>query len=231
MFARCVDVVVAARQPIFLWGLATMLHTEQDLNVVASCRDGVTCLRAIRDLVPGLAVLDSSLPDQGVFHVLKAVRSEKLGTRVIVLSGADDRSGEAGLASEGAHCVISDEVSPDALVRCVRQISFTQESPLPRSLVSLNRHDQDGSGLAGDPSIALTERERQIMRLVCEGLSNKDIGRQVKVSDGTVKVHLHHIYEKLAIHNRTTLAVLAAGIPNLQGLDGGRKVSDGRQAL
>jgi hypothetical protein len=49
------------------------------------------------------------------------------------------------------------------------------------------------------------------MTLVCEGLSNKDIGRQFNLSDGTVKVHLHHIYEKLAIHNRTALAILAAG--------------------
>ncbi|MBV9532462.1 MAG: response regulator transcription factor, partial [Bradyrhizobium sp.] len=54
-------------------------------------------------------------------------------------------------------------------------------------------------------------RERQIMQLVCEGLLNKDIARQIAVSDGTVKVHLHHIYEKLAIQNRTALALLAAG--------------------
>jgi two-component system nitrate/nitrite response regulator NarL len=56
----------------------------------------------------------------------------------------------------------------------------------------------------------LTERERQIMELVRAGLSNKEIGRQCELSDGTVKVHLHYIYEKLAVHNRTALAVLAA---------------------
>jgi two-component system, NarL family, nitrate/nitrite response regulator NarL len=62
-----------------------------------------------------------------------------------------------------------------------------------------------------DPSVVLTERECQIMHLVCEGLSNKEIGRRFNLSDGTVKVHLHHIYEKLAIHNRTAPAVLTAG--------------------
>jgi DNA-binding CsgD family transcriptional regulator/CRP-like cAMP-binding protein len=66
-------------------------------------------------------------------------------------------------------------------------------------------------GSMPDPSIVLTERERQIMHLICEGLSNKDIGRRFNLSDGTVKAHLHHIYEKLAIHNRTALAMLAAG--------------------
>src|SRR5579862_2843166 len=100
MTAHCVDIVIAAHQPIFLCGLMTMLRTEQDFDVVASCRDGVTCLQAIRDLLPSLAVLDSSLPDQGAVRVLKAVSSEKLHTRVIVLSGSGDLSRTASLVRE-----------------------------------------------------------------------------------------------------------------------------------
>jgi two-component system nitrate/nitrite response regulator NarL len=57
--------------------------------------------------------------------------------------------------------------------------------------------------------IAITERERQIIHLISEGLSNKEIGRQLDVCEGTIKVHLHRIYQKLAIHNRATLAALA----------------------
>ena len=55
----------------------------------------------------------------------------------------------------------------------------------------------------------LTERERQIMRLVSEGLSNKEIGRRLNITDGTIKVHLHHVFQKLEIDNRTVLAALA----------------------
>jgi RNA polymerase sigma factor (sigma-70 family) len=58
-------------------------------------------------------------------------------------------------------------------------------------------------------SLALTERERQIVRLVCEGLSNKEIARQLNISEGTIKVHLRHIFEKLAIKHRTALVALA----------------------
>jgi DNA-binding NarL/FixJ family response regulator len=65
-----------------------------------------------------------------------------------------------------------------------------------------NRDTQDKLSL-------LTERERQIMQLVSEGLSNKEIGHWLDISDGTIKVHLHNIYQKLAINNRTTLAALA----------------------
>jgi two-component system, NarL family, nitrate/nitrite response regulator NarL len=204
---RCVDVVVAAHQPLVLCGLMTMLrNTEQDFDVVAICRDGASCLQAIRHLSPTLAVLDSSLPNRGVLHVLTAVRSEELCTRVIVLSGSDAPR-TADLVRKGAYRVLSKQLSPDALVRCLRQVPCGRRSPsVPRSL---NGHDRSAGGLAGDLSVVLTERERQIMDLVCEGLSNKDIGRQLKLSDGTVKVHLHNIYDKLAIHNRTGLAILA----------------------
>jgi two-component system, NarL family, nitrate/nitrite response regulator NarL len=214
----CVDVVVAAHEPVVLFGLMAMLRTtKQNFDVVASCRDGRTCLQAIRKLSPALAVLDSSLPDRGVLHVLAAVRSEELRTRVIVLSGSDDPSHTANLVGKGAYRILPKEVSPDALVRCLRQIPYGRRSP--PVLKSLDGHDRSAGGLAGDLSDLLTERERQIMHLVCEGLSNKDIGRQLKLSDGTVKVHLHHIYEKLAIHNRTALAMLAAGKPR-PGLEG-----------
>src|SRR5579871_2656440 len=143
MVAHCVDIVIAAHQPIVLCGLMAMLRTGQDLEVVASCQDGVTCLKAIRDLLPRLAVLDSSLPDQGALRVLKGVRSEKLSTRVIVLSGSGDASNTAGLVREGAYRVISNEVSRDSLVRCLQQVPCRRESAsVPRSPKSLNGHDR-----------------------------------------------------------------------------------------
>jgi two-component system, NarL family, nitrate/nitrite response regulator NarL len=226
MVARCVDIVVAGPHPVVLCGLTTVLRTEEDLEIVASCRDVGTCLHAIRDLLPNLAVVDSSLPDQGALHVLTAVRSEKLCTRVIVLAGPGDRSSTAELLREGAYCVLSKEVSLDALVRCLREVHRRPRSPsVPKSLNGYSA----ARGPAGDPSSVLTERECEIMHLVCEGLSNKDIGRQFGVSDGTVKAHLHHIYEKLAIHNRTSLALLAAGNQSSHGWGGGRSAIDWRK--
>jgi two-component system, NarL family, nitrate/nitrite response regulator NarL len=209
-----IDIVIAGPQPVVLCGLIAMLHTEQDLKVVASCRDRVTSLQAIRDLLPDLAVVDSCLPDEGALYVLRAVRFEKLCTRVIVLSGPGSPSGAARLMREGAYRILSRETSLDALVRCLREVHCGPSSPSVPKL--LNGHSV-AQALAGDLSNVLTERERQIMHLVCEGLSNKDIGRQFSVSDGTVKAHLHNIYEKLAIHNRTALAALAARNPSWRG--------------
>jgi two-component system nitrate/nitrite response regulator NarL len=72
------------------------------------------------------------------------------------------------------------------------------------------------SGDAVAATTALTNRERQIVRLVCEGLSNKEIGRRLKITDGTIKVHLHHIFQKLQISNRTVLAAVYLSLPEPQ---------------
>jgi two-component system, NarL family, nitrate/nitrite response regulator NarL len=66
------------------------------------------------------------------------------------------------------------------------------------------------------PTPSLTERERQIMRLVCEGHSNKEVARKLSVSEGTVNVHLHHVFEKLAIRNRTELVAYHFGPAELE---------------
>ena len=71
----------------------------------------------------------------------------------------------------------------------------------------------------------LTDRERQIMRLVSEGLSNKEIGRRLNITDGTIKVHLHHIFQKLEISNRTLLAALAISHKDGAGVPRGNRVA------
>ena len=207
MATRCVSVIVGTHEPVVLCGLVTTLQAEPDFTVVASCRDGMACLEAIRDLSPELAVLEAALPNQGALQVLAAIRSEQLRTQVIFLSQSSKSSSTPDLMSEGAYCVLSRETSLEILVRCLRDVPDGQRSA-PKLL---NGHNLSPRGRTESPCDVLTERERQIMQLVRAGLSNKDIGRHCNLSDGTVKVHLHHIYEKLAIRNRTALAVLATG--------------------
>jgi two-component system nitrate/nitrite response regulator NarL len=155
-----------------------------------------------------LVVLDSSLPHQGGLQVLAAVRTEQRATQVILLSESPDISSTADFVAKGTYCILSREAPLETLVQSSREATYGQKSPSPHKL--LDGHDHNLRGRTERPSVVLTERERQIMELVRAGLSNKEIGRQCELSDGTVKVHLHYIYEKLAVHNRTALAVLAA---------------------
>jgi len=197
MATHCISVVIAARYPIILCGLMTMLRSESDLSVVASCRDAAACITAIRHLSPNLALLDASLPGHSRLQVLGAIKSEHLSTRVVSLSASSDASDTGHPIVGPAYDVIPGDATPELLARFLRQVASKQE-PVPMS------NSSDGRSLES-LSTALTMRERQIMHLVCGGQSNKEVGRQLYLSEGTVKVHLHHIYQKLAIRNRTAL--------------------------
>jgi len=105
-------------------------------------------------------------------------------------------------------------VTPVVLVQSLRLIA--QGKRLLRLPSSVGSRDQ--STLTESALTTLTDRERQIMRLVSEGLSNKEIGRRLNITDGTIKVHLHHIFTKLEISNRTVLAALAISYNDRVGL-------------
>jgi two-component system, NarL family, nitrate/nitrite response regulator NarL len=203
MAVPCISVVIAARYPIVLCGLMTMLRSESGFSVVASCQDSVSCIEAIRDLSPNLALLDASLPGHSKLRILAAIKSEHSCTRVVSLSASSDAS-DMGLPIAGDACgVIPGDATPDLLVRCLRQVaSELKPSPIPK-LSDAHRGGPRHS--LKSLSTTLTKRERQIMHVVCEGRSNKEVGRQLYLSEGTVKAHLHRIYQKLAIHNRTAL--------------------------
>jgi len=204
---RCVRVVIADRHPVMLQGLSSVLEVQRDFRVVARCGDGATCINAIRNFLPDIAILNVSMSDIGGLEILDMARSENLATRLVFFNAPVEERELEMLEAAGAHAFISDEVHPEVLVQTLRQVADGER------LLPLSPSDQvvhrEQNPIAEKPVAALTDRERQIMRLVSEGLSNKEIGRRLSLSDGTIKVHLHHIFQKLEIYNRTALAALA----------------------
>lgn len=204
---RFIRVVIADRHPVVLRGLSNVLGAEHDFRVVASCVDGASCIEAIRTFVPEIAILDISLPDVLAQEVLATVKSEKLATRLVFFTASVEDRELLMLVSAGACGVISKDAEPEHLVQNLRQIAERQRALALTSTDEAARLTE--SAIADNVLKTLTDRERQIMRLVSEGLSNKEIGRRLNITDGTIKVHLHNIFQKLAINNRTVLAALA----------------------
>jgi two-component system, NarL family, nitrate/nitrite response regulator NarL len=197
-------VVIADRYPVILQGLIRVLESQPDFKIVAHCADGASCIRAIRKFLPDIAIVDASLPDISELEVLAITSSEDLPTRIVFFTGAEERN-LPQLGSAGVRAVIRKDADPQSLVQSLRQVAHGQKvlQPLYDQAPS---QKQDGD--AEKAGTVLTDRERQIMRLVCEGLSNKEIGRRLNITDGTIKVHLHHIFAKLEISNRTALVML-----------------------
>jgi len=203
---HCIRVVIADRHPIVRQGLANVLRTERDFRLVACCGDGPSCIEAIRLFAPEIAIVDPTLPDIGGPEILAVTRAEKLRTRLVFFTGYIHDGDIANLASGGAYSVISKEIEPKLLLQILRQVANNHRlaPPTPYELELAQETTK-----AKATHAPLTDRERQIMRLVSEGLSNKEIARRLNVTDGTTRVHLHHIFQKLEVSNRTVLATLA----------------------
>ena len=205
---RCTSVVIADRHPVVLQGMMKALGAEGGFEVVASCSDGTSCIEAIRNLVPDVAILDISMPGLTGLEILTIANSESLSTRLVFFTASIEDRELVMSAAAGAYGIIPKDVEIEILVQSLRQVADGQRLlPLP-SAQAVSR-EQGNIAVTDNALTVLTERERQIMRLVSEGLSNKEIGRRLNISDGTIKQHLHHIYQKLEVSNRTVLAALA----------------------
>src|SRR6266852_9008396 len=206
---RCTSVVIADRHPVVLQGLTSVLRVESGFQVVASCIDGRNCIEAIRSLVPDIAVLDMSLPGLTGLEILTIANSENLSTRLVFFTASVEDRELVISAAAGAYGVILKDVALEILVQSLRQVADGQRLlPLPPSDQAVPREQRNVANTENVLSV-LTDRERQIMRLVSEGLSNKEIERRLNIACGTIKVHLHHVYQKLEISNRTVLAAFA----------------------
>ena len=207
---RRITVVIADRHPVVLQGLSHVLGAHSDFKIVASCTDGPGCVEAIRNLAPDIVILDGSMPGVTGPEILSIVRAENPSTRFVFFTSSEVERELVMSAAADDYSFISKDVAPEILVQSLRQIARG------RRLLPLPLREQ--STITENALAVLTDRERQIMRLVSEGLSNKEIGRHLNVTDGTIKVHLHHIFQKLEISNRTVLAAMAISQDDGAGL-------------
>ncbi|XIA64447.1 LuxR C-terminal-related transcriptional regulator [Bradyrhizobium sp. TZ2] len=204
---RCTRLVIADRHPIVLHGLTSVLAAQRDFKIVAACNDGASCIEVMRSLAPDVAVLDDSLLDLTGSEILAIANAENLSSRLVFFTASVEHGDLVAAAAAGACSLIPKLAAPEVLVQSLRQVAEGRILP-PQSSSVLPRKDGNGT-IVENMLAALTDREREIMRLVSEGLSNKAIARRLNISQGTIKVHLHHIYQKLEINNRTVLAALA----------------------
>jgi DNA-binding NarL/FixJ family response regulator len=207
-------VVLADDHPIVLGGLRAVLQAEPGVEIVAAAPDGASALAMIRAHEPSMAVLDINMPQLTGLDVLEALEAEGLSTRVVLLTGSASDEQIATAVERGAWGLLLKESALGTLITCLRAVASGQRW-LPEELVApAVRRAAEQRARDVRLERVLTAREYQIARLIAQGLSNKHISRQLSISEGTVKIHLHNMYEKLGVLNRTSLAML---VQNAQG--------------
>lgn len=199
-----IRVALADDHPIVLDGLEGLFRLEPDFAVVARCRDGEEVLDALREHRPDLLVLDLRMPKVDGLAVLAALRQEGASTRVLLLTAAVETPQVAEALRLGARGLVLKEAAPDVVVEAARRIheggQWFDAGQLARAVEELSRG-------AGQEISSLTPRERDIVRMVARGMRNREIADRLGISEGTVKLHLHHVYEKLELSGRLELLI------------------------
>jgi DNA-binding NarL/FixJ family response regulator len=202
-----ISLVLSDGHPLILRALEDLFHAKKDFHVLATCPDGEETLRAVRQHRPDVLVLDLRLRLRDGLAVLRAMRMEGLPTRVVVLT--EELSGEEALQLLRLDVggVVLKEMAPEFLVQAIQKV-HAGERRLERQSFG-QAVDKLMRRAAGEreASALLTPRELEIARLVGRGFRNAAIAQRLNISEGTVKGHLHKIYEKLKITSRVELAL------------------------
>jgi DNA-binding NarL/FixJ family response regulator len=202
-----ISLVVSDGHPMILRALGDLFHATKDFKVLAMCPDGEEALRAVRQHRPDVLVLDLRLRLRDGLAVLQALRIEGPPTRVVVLT--EELSGEEALQLLRLDVggVVLKEMAPEFLVQAIRKVHagerWLERQSFGQAVDKLMRR------AAGEreASALLTPRELEIARLVGRGFRNAAIAQRLNIGEGTVKGHLHKIYEKLKITSRVELAL------------------------
>ncbi|HMH54119.1 MAG TPA: response regulator transcription factor [Candidatus Acidoferrum sp.] len=190
--------------PSLLGTLQHLLRDADDITVVARCESGSEALTAILDRQADVIVLDLRLPVMDGLAVLGTMNERRLGVRVVLLTGAVAESEIPELIRTGTAPTGAGETAPGPLLSNVRTVA-THQQRLKRRRTELNGE----RGMAEDAttSAGLTARELDVVRAVASGLRNRAIAQKLRVTEGTVKVHLHNIYKKLGLDSRLALVI------------------------
>ncbi len=202
-----IRLLLADDHAIVLNGLKRLFESQSDFEVVQCCRDGEEAIAAARTHACDVLVLDLRMPGQTGLDVLRALTTEKRSCRTVLLTAAISDDDVLEAVRLGAQGVVMKEAAPETLLECVRRVNrgeqWIDRETMSRAFGRVMRRESAAK------EAGLTPREIEIVRMIALGLRNKVIAERLNISEGTVKIHLHNIYEKLQIDGRLELMLYA----------------------
>ena len=191
-------------------GILSIIKPHKDIVIVATSGDSKNTLLKIHQLKPNVVLLDLGLRSQNSLHVVEIVRKEFHQAKIIIMDLAPVQADILQYVKAGANGFILKDASLDDLLMTIRTVS-KGATVLPPLLVDslfsqIIDYAMGNSKLKIMEAVRMTKREREVIGLLSDGLSNKEIAQKIHVSTYTVKSHIHNIMEKLALHTRLEVA-------------------------
>jgi len=200
-----IRVLIADDHPLFRQGIKQILELEKDIIVVAQAANGDDAVQLAREHKPDVILMDINMPGSNGLQAIKEIKDENISSKIIVLTIHEDREYLIKTIQMGAEGYVLKDAEPQVLIDAIRNVhigqSYIQPNMTKELVMEFNRltlHNKDRNG-----ENRLTAREREVLKLIAEGMINKEIATKLYISEKTVKNHVSSIFRKLNVSDRT----------------------------
>jgi len=205
-----IKILVAEDHKIVRDGLRTLIDSEPGMEVIAEAEDGRGAVRLAQELKPDVIIMDIAMPDMNGIDATRVIMHDNPRLKVIALSMYSDRRFVSGMLEAGASGYLLKDCAFEELVRAIRSVVSEQTYLSPRIAgIVVNRYIGKTSRSEQSVFTNLTQREREVLQVLAEGMTTKEIAYHLNVSVKTVETHRRNIMEKLNIHSISELVKYA----------------------
>jgi two-component system NarL family response regulator len=198
---------------LFRRGLEMVLADEHDLELVGEAADGAEAVERAQELMPDIVLMDVRMPRRSGIEAASQIKELIPHCKILMLTISDDEADLYDAIKAGASGYLLKEISIDEVADAIRsvwagqsRISPSMATKLLTEFAAISKANEERPKM---PTPRLTEREMEVLRLVAQGLNNRDIAKQLYISENTVKNHIRNILEKLHLHSRMEAVVFA----------------------
>ena len=204
-----IRILLVDDHPLMRRGMRDLLAMEDDLQPVGEAGTGEEALRLVDELDPDLILLDLNMRDGDGLDMLRGLRTARSEARVVMVTVSDSGEDVVAALRGGAEGYLLKDMEPEAMLEALQAVAAGRVviPPQLNHLLAAALRGESRPQSAG--AAGLTEQELRILEKIAAGLSNKQIGRELDIAEGTVKVHVKHILRKLELRSRVEAAVWA----------------------
>src|SRR5690349_8053942 len=206
-----IRVIIVDDQELFRRGLTMLMDAESGLDVVGEAGDGATGIELASRVAPDVVLLDVRMPKRSGIEACVAIKETVPSAKIIMLTVSDEEADLYEAVKSGASGYLLKDSSIEEVAQAVRVVSDGQSLISPSMAVKLIDEFKQMSRPERSqvPGLRLTERELEVLRLVAKGMNNREIAKQLYISENTVKNHVRNILEKLQLHSRMEAVMYA----------------------